>query len=97
MDIRELQQSAKREIERLENIYGTEKDKEKDSWAYALKVGEEFGEVCDSLLSAKGYQRPNKEKSKVSDELADLLFSTIVLATFLEIDLESALEKKRKK
>lgn len=100
MNVKDLEVFAKAEIKKLESEYGEELDKEKDIWAYALKVGEELGEVYDALLSQKGYQRKDKArqgKEDLAEEIADVILTTIILSKALEIGLEKALEKKCKK
>ncbi len=98
MEIKELEKFAEAEIKELDRKYGVENDKEKDSWAYALKIGEELGELYDELLSHKGYQRKEKmkefDKKEIEKEIADVLISTIILAKNLKIDINDLLEKR---
>lgn len=58
-----------------------------------MDVLSELGEVSKELLKSSDYGNRAIETSEdLKSELGDLLFSTIVLANTLDIDLESALE-----
>lgn len=97
MNIKEIQDFIDLQISALEKKYGLEKDKEKDNWAYALKVGEELGEVYDVLLKMKGYQRKEKieeDKSKIEEEIADLIITSFILARSMNLDLDKIIRNK---
>ncbi|MBP9827104.1 hypothetical protein KBC99_01335 [Candidatus Saccharibacteria bacterium] len=61
-----------------------------------VKLNEEVGELCESVLAHFGKQKtkPDKQASPVADEIADVVLITAVLVTHLNIDLQSALETK---
>lgn len=98
MEIKELENFAEEQIKRLEKKYGLEEDKEKDNFGYALKIGEELGELYDELLSHKGYQREEKMKSfnekEIEKEIAHVLITTCILAKSLNMDLNNLLKKR---
>ena len=68
---------------------------------HTVKLMEEFGELSDEVLLSIGYARKSKlEKhttESLSDELADVLIVTFLLAKSLQIDIPSTLERKTKK
>lgn len=100
MEIQELQTYCDEFIKKLEKHYGLESDKEKDRWAYALKLGEEVGELFDVILKLKGYQRDiklNGNNTELEDELADVLLTTIILARSFKIDVDKILQSKMDK
>jgi NTP pyrophosphatase (non-canonical NTP hydrolase) len=66
-----------------------------------IKIGEEYGELCDAVLERIGTQRKSKSKKYETDslesEFADVLITTFLLAEALNVDILPALEKKIKK
>lgn len=64
-----------------------------------IKLGEEFGELCDQVLASVGYQRKDKLKdpSNLSGEFADVVIVTLLLAKAMRIDVRKALSQKIKK
>jgi NTP pyrophosphatase (non-canonical NTP hydrolase) len=63
-----------------------------------LKIGEEYGELCDAMLSEIGSQRKSKLKAYDSqdfkDEFADVIITALTLARYMDMDLESLVNKK---
>ena len=63
-----------------------------------LKIGEEYGELCDAVLSHIGKQRKEKLASysynDLVGELADVIVSALTLARYMDIDLESLIMGK---
>ena len=63
-----------------------------------IKIGEEYGELCDAVLAKMGTQRKNKsqkyEEDSLESEFADVMITTFLLARALDIDVMSAVEKK---
>ena len=76
-------------------------DKDKQVFACAIKLGEEFGELCQEVLFHSSLQRKSKmdkfKKENLSEEFADVLISTLLLAQEMNVDIEKALENKMKK
>jgi NTP pyrophosphatase (non-canonical NTP hydrolase) len=66
-----------------------------------IKVGEEYGELCDAVLEKVGTQRKSKAKKYETDtlesEFADVIITTFLLAEALDVDIMLAAEKKIKK
>ena len=66
-----------------------------------VKVGEEYGELCDAVMSHLGKQRRDKldkvEMGNLESEFADVIITTYMLAHALKIDVDTAIEEKMKK
>lgn len=89
----------KMENERLVKRFDI-KDKEKRIFATLAKISEEEGELSGAVLSYLKLQRRDKTrqtKTDVSDEVADVLITTMLLADQLGIDIEKCLESKIKR
>lgn len=77
---------------------GGETDKER-IFTRTIKLGEEYGELCDEILSSLGDQRKSKleEQHDLEGEFADVVIVTLLLAKSMNIDISSALERKIQK
>lgn len=64
-----------------------------------IKLGEEFGELCDEVLAAAGDQRKDKlgESHDLEGEFADVVIVTFLLAKAMKVDMGEALSKKIEK
>jgi NTP pyrophosphatase (non-canonical NTP hydrolase) len=98
MDIKELLQFIVIEDERLKKYYGNYPDQEKRILARTVKLSEELGELCDGVLSFNAIQRKAKLENyngeNLSDEFADVLITTLLLAKVMNVDIEEALKMK---
>jgi NTP pyrophosphatase (non-canonical NTP hydrolase) len=65
-------------------------------YARTIKLGEEFGELCDEVLAHAGDQRKNKlaDEHDLEGEFADVIIVTHLLAKSMHIDIDKALAKK---
>lgn len=101
MTLNDLKNFIEIESGRLEKCYGKCGDKEKLIFARMVKVTEEVGELCSEVLAKCDLQRPGKIKDhsheKLSEELADVLITTLLLANSLDVDVENSLKKKIEK
>lgn len=99
--MKKLLKWVEKERGRLEKDHGKYPDQEKEIFACAIKLGEEFGELCQEVLFHSALQRKSKmkkfKKENLSEEFADVLISTLLLAQEMNIDIEKALEDKIKK
>lgn len=70
-------------------------------FARTIKLGEEYGELCDEVLASVGDQRKTKlAKEKAGDlegEFADVLIVLFMLAKAMDVDVMQALDTKVKK
>jgi len=64
----------------------------------SMKISEEVGEFYNELLGHVWFTRAGKEHSydELEKECADVILSTLLVATELGIDIEKVLEKKLK-
>lgn len=67
--------------------------------ARTVKLGEEFGELCDAVLASQGDQRKEKldaehDRENLVKEFADVIITTLLLARSLDVDIEEALATK---
>lgn len=66
-----------------------------------IKIGEEYGELCDAILSSGGNQRKNKltkyKEGDLEGEFADVIITTFLLAEAMKINLYDAIIKKTEK
>ncbi len=74
----------------------TDKDR---VFARTIKLGEEYGELCDEVLASVGDQRKGKldEDRDLEGEFADVVIVTFLLAKAMNVDMASALENKIQK
>lgn len=94
----ELQDWIRQQSRKLEIRFGgTQTDKEK-LYARTIKLNEEVGELCEEILAHNKDQREEKLQNKSNDdlayEIADVLITTLLIAEFLHIDPNDALQKK---
>lgn len=69
--------------------------------ARTVKLGEEFGELCEEVLAYNSLQRKQKldnhDKENLPEEFADVIITTLLLAKSMNVSIETALEKKMQK
>jgi len=60
-----------------------------------------LGELCDEILAHNSMQRKQKldnhNKDNLSEEFADVIITTLLLAKAMNVDIEKALERKIEK
>ncbi len=80
------------------HLYTTE---EKEILTMTVKLNEEVGELCNDILSILRVQRKAKldkfDKRNVYEEFADVILTTLQLASSARVDIERAVEDKIKK
>ena len=66
-----------------------------------LKLGEEYGELSEAVLTAIGHQRQSKldeyKKEDIEGEIADVIIQTLVVADLFKIDVSKAILDKLEK
>lgn len=74
---------------------------EKEILTKTVKLNEEVGELCNDILSVLKLQRKAKldkfNKANIYQEFADVIITTIQLASAAGVDVERAVEDKLKK
>jgi NTP pyrophosphatase (non-canonical NTP hydrolase) len=100
MDLKELLQFINIEDRRLKKYYGGYTDQEKRILARTVKLSEELGELCNAILATHSMQRKEKlanhNRKNLSEEFADVIITTLLLAKSMDINIEKALEEKVK-
>lgn len=105
MTFEKFQQFITEQDALFNKLKGTNKNKRERIFVRTIKIGEEYGELCDQVLASFGDQRRGKLERKnnvhLSDEFADVMITTCMLAKAMDIDILEALghkiEKIRKK
>lgn len=101
MKLEDLIEFIKKEDKRIKERCGNYEDNEKRILARTVKITEELGELCDEVLGFADMQRPEKagkyDDSNLSEEFADVLITTLLLAETMEVDIEKALKQKMEK
>ncbi len=68
------------------------------TFARMIKLGEEYGELCDQVLAGAGDQRKNKlalqQSTDLGDEFADVVITAFLLAKSLDLDIMQAMDHK---
>ena len=100
MELRDLCRFIEIQDERLRRYYSGLKQ-EKLVLARTVKLAEELGELCQEVLAYCSLQRKQKlegcNKEKMSEEFADVLITTLLLAKSMDVNVSNALEKKVQK
>ena len=100
MTIEEIIKFNKKQHQRLIDLDPSE-TKEQRNLLGTIKLMEELGEFCEEILGFSLVQREGKNrpqnKEALTEELADVLITTFMLAENLEIDPFLAIENKIKK
>ena len=97
MTLNQLLQFIDSEDKRLKKYYPDESPKER-ILSRTVKLAEEYGELCDEILSFTGDQRKDKlvkaDKDNLPKEFADVVIVVLLLARSLGIDIKQALKSK---
>ncbi len=100
MELEHLLNFISIEDQRLNQHYGVI-DQDKRCLARTVKLAEEFGELCNEVLAHSSLQRADKlanfDINNLSEEFADVIITTLLLAKTMDIDIEEAIEKKMEK
>jgi NTP pyrophosphatase (non-canonical NTP hydrolase) len=95
MEIKDLQKFAKVEHERIKKHFQFKDDAELKH-PVMLKIVEEVGELSEAVLLDDSIGRSEKLKkvTKIDEEIADVIISSLILAENKGIDMEKTLKKK---
>lgn len=67
----------------------------------AIKLGEEYGELCSEVLASAGDQRQSKlkkaDRQTLEDEFSDCFIVLFLLAKALDVDIMQSVGRKMKK
>ena len=91
MDLGALQEQANAAIERFESEIG-EKEYDEMLFLYLSKISEDIGNLSSTVMSSQGISGEPQRASHGS--FADALYSIVMLAKKMDINLQSAMEEK---
>lgn len=101
MDIKKLQEKVNNLNEKIRPHYRLYSPEEKEILTKTVKLNEEVGELCNDILSILRLQRRSKlekfDKRNIYEEFADVVITTMQLASVAKVDLERAINDKIKK
>ncbi|MBN1275042.1 MazG-like family protein [Candidatus Woesearchaeota archaeon] len=97
MDLGALQEKANYEIKRFEAAIGS-KDYDEVLFLYMSKISEEIGNLAASVLGREGIKAEQPvTDTEVSAVFADTMYSIIILAQKMGINLDKAMQEKMQK
>lgn len=101
MQLRAIQSKIRLLNEKTRPRYKLYTQTEKEILTKTIKLNEEVGELCSDILSVLKLQRRSKlakfDKRNIYQEFADVIITTIQLASAAGVDVERALSDKLKK
>lgn len=101
MNLKSLQERIKVLNQKSRPHYKLYTQTEKEILTKTIKLNEEVGELCNDILSILKLQRKSKlekfDKRNVYQEFADVIITTIQVASITGVDIERAVSDKLKK
>ena len=98
MTIKELQEKVDEINKVVDKHYGVNPSSEYNITRHVLKLGEEYGELCEAVLSQQGIQRQVKldeyNLDDIKNELADVVITALTITRNMEIDIEEMIKSK---
>ncbi|HSX40337.1 MAG TPA: MazG-like family protein [Candidatus Saccharimonadales bacterium] len=98
MNVKALQQKIALTNEKTRPYYKLYSQAEKEILTKTIKLNEEVGELCNDILSILKLQRKAKlekfDRKNIYQEFADVIITTIQLASVAGVDIERAIEDK---
>ncbi len=103
MNLKALQEIIKAANDKSKPHFKLYTQREKEILTKTVKLNEEVGELCNDILSVLRLQRKSKlekfdkNKQNFYEEFADVIITTIQLASVAGVDVERAVHDKIKK
>ncbi len=101
MNLKNLQEKVKLNLQTTSPKYHLYTNEEKEILTRTVKLNEEVGELCNDILAILRLQRRSKlekfDKRNMYEEFADVIMTTLQLATAAKVDIERAITDKLKK
>ena len=101
MNLKNLQEIIKAQNVRTRPHFKLYSQQEKEILTKTVKLNEEVGELCNDILAILRLQRKAKldkfDKRNMYEEFADVIITTIQLASVANVDIERAVIDKVKK
>jgi len=99
MEFKDLLEFINKKDRRLKGKYEKGVSQRERILFRTVKLGEEYGELCESVLAINKIQRrekPDKINTDLAGEIADVIITALLLAESLGIDIQQALKRKMK-
>lgn len=93
MDLGALQEQANTEIQRFESQLD-EKEYDDILFLYLSKISEDIGNLSSTVMSSQGINGKEENSESSHASFADALYSIVVLAKKMNINLQQAMEEK---
>jgi len=102
MDLKDLLEFIDLEDQRLIERFGENSPTQQERiLTRTVKLTEELGELCNEVLASNNDQRKEKldnhNRDNLSEEFADIIITTLLLAKAMNVDIKEALITKIKK
>lgn len=101
MNIKNLQAEIEKLNDQMRPHYKLYSQTEKEILTKTIKLNEEVGELCNDILSVLKLQRKSKldkfDKRNFYEEFADVIITTMSLASVAGVDIERAIADKMQK
>ncbi len=98
MNLKNLQEKIKEQNIRTRPHFKLYSQQEKEILTKTVKLNEEVGELCNDILGILRLQRKAKlekfDKRNIYSEFADVIITTIQLASVANVDIERAVHDK---
>ncbi|MCL4417204.1 MAG: hypothetical protein M1268_00755 [Patescibacteria group bacterium] len=98
MNLKNLQEEIKLSNEKTRPHYKLYSQTEKEILTKTVKLNEEVGELCNDILAILRLQRRAKlekfDKKHIYQEFADVIITTIQLASISGVDIQRAVKDK---
>ena len=101
MTLEDLQDFIREQDQLLRKVKDTGYSDRERVYARTIKLGEEYGELCDAVLGSFGDQRSDKlsgeDRENLEGEFADVVIVAYLLAECMNVDMSKALTTKMQK
>lgn len=98
MNLKNLQEKIREQNVRSRPHFKLYSQQEKEILTKTVKLNEEVGELCNDILAILRLQRKAKldkfDKRNMYEEFADVIITTIQLASVANVDIERAVHDK---
>ena len=99
MTLEALQQFINEQDTLLRAVKDSSQTERERIFSRVIKLGEEYGELCDEVLASAGDQRKDKlsKDHDLEGEFADVVIVAFLLAKAMRVDMKVALANKMRK
>ena len=98
MTLEEFQQFIDEQDSFFRSLRDMSQSEREHLFSRMIKLGEEYGELCDAVLGSVGFQRKAKlaeeKREHLQNEFADVLITLFLVAKALDVDIMDALDAK---